>query len=419
MQHIETYNYSTDVKRTGGRIGSQHYRECFENTIEETVGRYEILHLVKRVGKEAGFTPRMIQLLDYYINFTRDIDWEEGGQPVVYQSLAKTALDLGVNERQIQRLEKALADVNAITWKDSGNHKRYGQRCEQTGAIIYAYGVDLTPLAALKAELEAKLFEKQAHDRAWMETKRQISYYRSQIRAGIAEAIEQDDERAGAWSIAYEDIAVQIRTNINLENLNKLLEAHKALQTTIYEGLTRYNAVKETKETTCSSAEKDAHYKYPKNKKSNKLDTCKAKPQSLSEESSNEIAAQNDKEVILASCGLQHITLNHALSAASERMQAYLPIEKKAITWQDYIDAAYRLKGALGISQAAWANACMILGRSGAALCVMLTDQANQREVNPAEKPAAYFNGMIERAKSGTLKLHNSIFGLIKHSEGN
>ena len=93
-----------------------------------------------------------------------------------------------------------------------------------------------------------------------METKRQISYYRSQIRAGIAEAIEQDDERAGQWSIAYEDIAVQIRTNINLENLNKLLEAHKALQTKIYEGLTRYNAVKETKETTCSDAQKDAAY---------------------------------------------------------------------------------------------------------------------------------------------------------------
>ncbi|MFO1022740.1 MAG: hypothetical protein U0903_18895 [Planctomycetales bacterium] len=48
---------------------------------------------------------RMIQLLDYYFAFTRDADWERGSRPVVYQSLAKTALDLSVTERQVQRLE--------------------------------------------------------------------------------------------------------------------------------------------------------------------------------------------------------------------------------------------------------------------------------------------------------------------------
>ena len=47
----------------------------------------------------------MIQLLDYYFAFTRDADWEQGSRPVVYQSLAKTALDLSVTERQVQRLE--------------------------------------------------------------------------------------------------------------------------------------------------------------------------------------------------------------------------------------------------------------------------------------------------------------------------
>ncbi|MAH06467.1 MAG: hypothetical protein CL561_13005 [Alphaproteobacteria bacterium] len=426
MQHIETYNYSTDVKRIGGRIGSQRYRECFENTIEETVNRYEILHLVKRVGKEAGFTPRMIQLLDYYINFTRDIDWEEGGQPVVYQSLAKTALDLGVNERQIQRLEKALADVNAITWKDSGNHKRYGQRCEQTGAIIYAYGVDLTPLAALKADLEAKFFEKQAHDRAWMETKRQISYYRSQIRAGIAEATEQDDERAGQWSIAYEDIAVQIRTNINLENLNKLLEAHKALQTTIYEGLTRYNAVKETKETTCSDAQKDAHYKYPKNKISNKLESNISVLNSSNECSNADEHCETEETLvpktqaetkpvdILRSAGLQHITLKQAVSASSQRLKNYLPLEEGELTWGDFIEAAFRLKNELDISQTSWGRGCEVLGTSGAALCVILADHSTQRLFNPIENANAYFCAMIDRAKRGELKLHNSIFGILK-----
>lgn len=421
MQHIETYIPSN---RAGGRISSQRFRESFDQKVEETVNRYDLLLLVKRVGKQAGFTPRMIQLLDYYINFTRDIDWEEGGQPIVYQSLSKTALDMGVNERQIQKLEKALFEIGAITWKDSGNHKRYGQRHDKTGEIIYAYGVDITPLAEMKTDLESKLQDKLLYDQAWMETKRQISYYRSQIRACVAEAYEKEDERAGQWALSYDDIALQIRTNIKLPQLIEMLKAHKSLHSTILEGLTKYDAVKETKESTCSNVQKDAHYKYPKNKQSNKLDTRKAQPSKLSNEGSNEIgedeqSREQKAENAVQSSGLQHITLKQALSASSDRFQEYLPFEDREVSWSDFIDAAYRLKGELGISQNSWANACVTLGRTGAAICVLLTDQALQREFNRAEKPAGYFNAMIERGKSGTLHLHNSIFGILKNGAEN
>ena len=426
MQHIETYNYSTDVKRIGGRIGSQHYRECFENTIEETVGRYEILHLVKRVGKEAGFTPRMIQLLDYYINFTRDIDWEEGGQPIVYQSLSKTALDMGINERQIQNLEKALFEVGAITWKDSGNHKRFGQRCDKTGAILYAYGVDLTPLAALKEKLEDMLQQKQERDRLWMETKRQISFYRSQIRACIAEAIEKGDSEAQNWSDAYEAIATQIRTHIKLDQLFVLLDRHKALHSTISKGLSQYDTVEKTEKAACRSAENFVHNKYPKNKISNKLESnisvlnssneCSNADEHCETEETSEPETQAETKPIdiLRSAGLQHITLKQAVSASSQRLKNYLPLEEGELTWGDFIEAAFRLKNELDISQTSWGRGCEVLGTSGAALCVILADHATQRLFNPIENANAYFCAMIDRAKRGELKLHNSIFGILK-----
>ena len=414
MQQEIYYHSSVGI---GGRVGSQQYRENFGQRVEETVNRYEVLHLVKRVGKELGFTARMIQLLDYYINYTRDLDWEEGGQPVIYQSLAKTALDMGVNERQIQYLEKALFDAGALTWNDSGNHKRYGQRCPETGAILYAYGVDLTPLANLKGELESKLHDKLLYDQAWLDTKRQISYYRSQIRACIAEGAAREDDRVGDWQRAYDDIAVQIRTYIKLPALRELLDQHKEMYDALAGELAHNDVKQKTDISSCSDANNCAHYKYPKNKKSNKLDTRKAKPQSLSEESSNENGEDDDNP--MTSSGLQHITLTQALSATSERFQSYLPLEEKGIGWDTFIDAAYRLKGELGISQTAWASACQVLGRSGAALCVLLTDQATQREFNRAEKPAAYFNGMIDRARVGGLKLHNSIFGILKNENRN
>ena len=67
----------------GGRISSSTHRKSYAQVedftgLEENVNRYDLLLLVKRMGKKAGFTPRMINLLDYYMAFTRDLDWEQG-----------------------------------------------------------------------------------------------------------------------------------------------------------------------------------------------------------------------------------------------------------------------------------------------------------------------------------------------------
>jgi len=45
---------------------------------------------------------------------------------------------------------------------------------------------------------------------------------------------------------------------------------------------------------------------------------------------------------------------------------------------------------------------------------VILTDQANLREENRVLKPGAYFNAMVNRAKTGDLKLHKSVMGQLK-----
>jgi replication initiation protein RepC len=91
-----------------------------------------------------------------------------------------------------------------------------------------------------------------------------------------------------------------------------------------------------------------------------------------------------------------------------------MPIDPRPMNWNDFIEASYKLKADLHISQQAWANACTVLGRTGASICVLLTDHATQRADDPVLKPAGYFNAMINRAINGELKLHNSIFGILK-----
>lgn len=442
MQHISHSEPLFFKRSRGGRISSPEFRQSLEacedfSGLEDNVNRYDLLLLVKRAGKVCGFLPRMIELLDYYMSFTREIDWEEGGQPIVYQSLSKTALDLGVSERQIQKLENALFKAGAITWQDSGNHRRYGQRCLDTGMILYAYGVDLSPLASLRPVLEEKLAEKKLYDAAWLEAKRQISWYRRQVRGLLAELQEtgcEDSARHGLED-AYNAIAVQIRTHMDLSRLHELRDKHKNL----YQSALK--AVQEAKpgghigdekwEKTHKSSSKSertfAHYKTTNHKQSDKSDT--GSPTAIGfQESSNRTLApskgmiqQTEKppeaeegENPVLKTGLQHITLKQALNASSSRFREYLPIEPRPLNWHDFVETAYRLKAELQISQQSWANACVTLGRNGAAICLLLTDHAALREENRVLKPAAYFNAMIARAKKGELHLHNSIFAILK-----
>ena len=284
------FNIAELKQNRGGRISSSSHRKSYEQVedftgLEENVNRYDLLLLVKRIGKQAGFTPRMISLLDYYMAFTRDCDWEQGSSPIVYQGISKTALDMGVSERQVQRLEQSLFKVGALTWHDSGNHRRYGKR-DESGRIMFAYGVDLTPLAYLKSELEEKLQEKRLIDAAWMETKRQISYYRGQIKAVMCEMELLTLDGQGDYTdiIAeldkkYAPISIQIRTHLPLEKVRELLASHKELYALAVDALEEHdssevdnslNKSQETHQMSPKNDSDDVHYNSTIKKQSNK-----------------------------------------------------------------------------------------------------------------------------------------------------
>ncbi|TWT43462.1 plasmid replication protein RepC [Botrimarina hoheduenensis] len=411
----------------GGRVASDRYRRALElgeafTGLEPGFGRFDLLLLVKRAGRDAGFTTKMVQLIEYYLTvFTRDLDWEQG-RPIVYQSLSKTALDLGVSERHIQKLEKQLFEIGAIGYVDSGNCKRYGQRDPKTGAILWAFGVDLSPLAHLRAELEERLQEKELYNRAWHETKRQISWRRRQIRSLMLEWREGNGNTAEQerFERDYQAIAYQLRTHIRLEELRELLTRHQALlsdltatmgvgSTKTEGGTSPLPIAQTTPRSTSTSARSDAHYKYT----NQSIYSCRQKAEGF-QESVAEGPAPNEPT---PSSGAEHVTLKQVASAVSGRFRGHLPMDLTAMDWSDVVEGADRLRGELGVSQASWGEACGLLGRSGAALCVLVTDRATLREDQPARLPAAYFRGLVNRARRGELRLHNSVFGLLSRSQ--
>jgi replication initiation protein RepC len=443
---IETLDINS-YKGGGGRLSSVKLRtintqcEAFEG-LDKSISRYDLLVLVKRVGKAAGFTPQMINLLDYYMAFTRDIDWTNGNRPIVFKAISATALEMGVSERQIQMLEKQLFDAGAITWHDSGNHKRYGRRCEKSGRILWGYGIELTPLAFLKTELENKLHEKQLYEQAWQETKRSISFYRRQIRSILNEAgVGQGcltTNQVQKFEDRYTEVAVTIRAHQKLDILRDLLKRHESLYKELCDVsdtathidtietpsiITLSEKPSSTDEQTCVHKESST---YPPFDKSNICSSSfhdgqgrdvepPAPPSKQSDDRANELQKPSrSKETTIKATGLHLLSLRQLIAVSSERIQNQLPFDGQPLKHTDIVDAAYNVKNKLMISQQSWVQACDTLGRIGAAVCIILTDRAVNRPDNPVQKPGAYFKSMITRAESGQLNLQKSIMGAMK-----
>lgn len=230
---------------------------------------------------------------------------------------------------------------------------------------------------------------------------------------------------------------------MDLIALRELLDKHKHLHEMLsakvlehdQKALKCANNTKLSEKDSSRDDSNDVHYKYTNKKQLNKLSTSRTSPSFLQEgvaepsqrqfdigakgegskRNEREEESSDDQSTIL-STGLQHITLKQLLNISSDRLKAQLPVEPRPMNASDFVEAAYRLNRTLGISQNSWGHACMTLSRIGAAVCVILTDQANLREENRVMKPGAYFNTMVNRAKSGDLKLHKSVMGMIRRA---
>lgn len=438
MQHIG----QTLPPVTGGRISTPKFRAANRKAEEfkglpQGVTRFDLLKLVKHAGSELGFTDSMILLLEHYMLFTKDQDWKEGARPVVYQSQYKAALELGFSERQLQRLEGALFNVGALTWNDSGNLRRYGVRDEETGNILYAYGVDLSPLAALYHTLQKANHDKQLRTAAWMEQKRQISWYRAQIRTVLAEfsAHEELQNKILAATDKYNAISIHIRTYMSLETLRDLCRQHEDLYNQVLAAIEAASPTPKdcglSQEMSSSDDKNVVHKQSTNHPSSDKSET--SSPQDIGFRGS-----VMRPSVITGEMGIQgkvpepplpeiaeklsNITWKQLLNASSDRFQFYLHRSygktPRPLGMSDFVDAAGAIRSDLGVSKSAWVDACRTLGPVGAAICVLVIDQKYYDGEKTIQNPGGYLRGMVKKAREGKLNLHGAVFGLLKRGEG-
>lgn len=392
--------------------------------LPEGVTHYQLLHLVRDVGHEIGFTASDIQHLDYLISHTRPLDWLPGGKPVVYKSVSKIARERGIGERQVHNRETKLHRLGVLSWNDIGNYRRTGHRNAE-GQIIFAYGVDLSPLAELYVRLveaKARLIEDLA---AFDSARRRLSAVRRRIRAKLAEAralgldIAELAEQEAAlrpiradWSRSRQQAVLDLASSIEAR-LDQALATTRPATPASAPAAEGSESSGSTLKTSDQSEENFRHIQ-PTNKTSSSREDTSSRVAVDDREGKRAGGGRENQHIEAASStGIEHVTLRQAISAASDDFLAGLRPSSDRIGVPEFVDAAATRCHHLGINRSAWADACATMGRFAAAVAVLIIDRNQHHPDTPIRSPGGALRAMTARARRGELHLHKSLFGIL------
>ncbi|NQW00435.1 MAG: hypothetical protein HQ483_12100, partial [Rhodospirillales bacterium] len=381
--------------------------------LPEHVSAFDVLRLIRDVGHEIGLTGSDIQHLDYLISHTRELDWQPGAQPIVYKSVCKMARERGITERQIYNRESKLHVLGCLTWSDIGNFRRTGCRDAQ-GRIVFAYGVNLAPLASMYDDLVEMKKRQVADLAAFDKARRQLSALRRRILVKITTAQEQ--------GVDVDDITVRfaalprVRATTPTPHLDSIISQAVMIEAELDQLLESLKPQAEEVKNSCGltpntsdQAEENFRHIQPTNNPQLSIDNTCNPPVDNGRE---DVAVSIPPDI--PTTGAEHITLSMAMNAASDEFIACIHPTGRRVVACDMIDAAARVCSHHGISLGAWTDACSIMGRYPAAVAVLVIDRNIYHPITPIKSPGGVLRAMTARSRTSDLNLHRSLFGILE-----
>jgi replication initiation protein RepC len=330
--------------------------------LPEGVRRIDLLSLVEDLGKRGlGLSSTATRVLRHYVWRSRDDDYRAGRICAVWDRVCRTADDLDLCSRAINVAERELEAKGLIARTTGGNGARSGLR--SAGVIRWAAGINLAPLieryADLKVAWEARRLQQQAIDTCKAEIRR--------TRRLIRNAAEPE-LLARADAILPDGRVAPIHRIEKLEAIRAALEAVLA------------DLADESRATKTSDRSEENDRPNIQNQDSSR--SCSGRPEPT-------------------------ITPRAALDLASEEYRAIASAHGDP-GWPCLIDASRQTASWLGIGQYAWGEACSVLGRERAALCVLVIDRNVRLQTGHryrARHPGKCFSGMVRRATKAGFNL--------------
>jgi replication initiation protein RepC len=364
--------------------------------------RWTLMRAVRNAAPSLGLTPRALQLLETYIEWTYDADWAPGSEPIVITPLTETAETLGLSERQIRNLEAGLMRAGLLTFRDSGNHARRGRRCRRTGRLLHGFGPSLAPMAARAAEIAERAAAARAEVAACRAVRLGAAGLRRRLRADLMLLAEHDPAAAEALTARAAALPARLPAHAGLEALQAIRDRIRAVADDARAALPQ--PPRGASEAPALSLHISSRPEMRGRPNQSEI------PRDVPEEPRACAQETLYRKAPAATRAPDPAALR---AAGSTVFRAALPHPRP--DWPAFTDAARQTATLHGIPVALWAEACDTLGRHEAALAIWLTDvKTDPSAPVPIRQPGAYLRGLLQAAREGRLNLPASISAALR-----
>ncbi len=336
-------------------------------------------------------------------------DWLGDGRPMVWVSNDWLCARLGIKEGQLKRLIGLAFERGLIAMRDSGDGHRRGCREKgEGGRILWAYGFDLSPLAARYDEF-AKLAADFEQKEAKVQTlKREISSLRRSVLT-LADLGMAEMPGVADWSAMIcrtHQVSAQARGQRDPDVLQLLVDQLTAMRDEAHARFEPDLPVETSQSDPAGSLERplNTHTNKPIDLKSFADAHEEGQPQPAASTSSAVRAPTTEPSDPL-----------HGFPASPMFVMMIAPqfrdfTTNSRPTRAEIVSAAWHVREHLGISQDAWGEACYAFGRWEAAVAVAaITGRYNAGAVR---SPGGLLRKMIKLYGTNELRLDRTLRGL-------
>ncbi|NTS33335.1 replication initiation protein RepC [Phyllobacterium sp. BT25] len=376
-----------------GQLEAQRQAQTVDQ--DKTADKWQIYRWLCEGKDIIGIGDRALAVLNALLSFLPDNELSSANGLVVFPSNVQLSMRAhGMASATLRRHLAALVECGLITRKDSPNGKRYSHK-GRGGEITDAFGFSLAPLLVRAEEIEAAAESVRAEKRALKLVRERITLHRRDIakliEVAVAEAIPGD------WATLWQRLRALVEA-IPRQAILAALEPILAAMADLHEevAILLENNIN-TKNTSGNESQSE-----PQQQNSNTDSPSDFEPGSRkSQGAKSEPIRQKAEDVT------KTYPLGLVMKACPE-IADYAPAGID--NWRGFMATAAQVRGYLGISPSAYAEALDVFGEENTAIVIALILERAQH-INSA---GGYLRALTEKARAGEFTVGPMLMAALK-----
>ena len=345
------------------------------------------LHRLLRLAAAAHGLPDAVLVTGHALLRYVPRDAVEPISPARVQDLAE---ERGCDPRTIRAHIRRLEAYGLVVDRSAGGGRRMIQR--RRDRLVILQGIDFSPMLAAAEALAIAAIEAEAERDERRQLSARVSALKRQLRNAIAD--QEEGGVADRASSALQACPARHR-GLPIRDLAALagrLEVAARL----------LKNIEDSAGSRIFSSDRSDEKIRPNTTEKNENPVCR---------DASPVAGRDSAEN-----ALRHITLGNL--AAALPFDWRVRIEKNGpLNWANLVGAAYERSAEIGVTDVIWAEAQSVLGRTGAAILVLLADADSVDRGGSIRCPAAWVRAITRRADTERLCLSRNLFGFL-HRRG-